>query len=329
MDEDEESEKAVKIPKSIAENMPLKIGEKAGKQHFTQPPPRFSEATLVKELEKQGIGRPSTYGPTLSTIQKRQYVNKDNKRFTPTELGKAVSTMLTKNLPDIINISFTAKMEQDLDKIAQGEADRDKVLNEFYVEFKKDLVAFGGNEVTQKAIETDLVCPQCQKPLVVRFGKAGQFAGCSGFPECKFTGNVNKAEDGTFELAAQGEGAAGNEDLGNCPNCSKALMKRVGRYGPFISCSGYPDCKYIHQDALKMPCPLDAGRVTKRRWRGGSFWGCANYPTCKFAIFGAIQETPCPKCKNPYLLVAKGKDGTVKHSCANKECGFSEVINEE
>lgn len=325
MDEDEETEKAVKIPKDIAENMPLKIGNIAGKQHFTQPPPRFSEATLVKELEKQGIGRPSTYAAILSTIQKRQYVNKDNKRFTPTELGKAVSSMLTKNLPDVINVSFTAKMEESLDKIAQGEANRDKVLNEFYVPFKKDLIAFGGNEVTQRAVETTLSCPQCTKPLVVRFGRAGQFAGCSGFPECKFTGNVIKSESGEFELSK--EDALPVESLGECPQCTKPLAKRMGRYGPFVSCSGYPDCKYIHQEGMKMPCPQDGGRVTKRRWRGGSFWGCANYPTCKFAIFGALVEDPCPKCKNPYLLVQKIKDSdNLKHACPKKECGFSTIM---
>ena len=327
MEEDEETDQAVKIPKGIAENIPLSIGNVAGKQHFTQPPPRYSEATLVKELEKQGIGRPSTYAATLSTIQKRQYVNKDNKRFTPTELGTAVSSMLTKNLPDVINVSFTAKMEENLDKIAQGEADRDTVLNEFYVEFKKDLVAFGGNESLKKTIETDLECPQCQKLLVVRFGRAGQFAGCSGFPECKFTGNVTKNEDGTFALR-QDDGPSA-EELGECPQCQKPLSKRVGRFGPFISCSGYPDCKYIHQEALKMPCPLDAGRVTKRRWRGGSFWGCANYPTCKFAIFAGVQETPCPKCSSPYLLVQKAKEGNLKHACPNKECKFSEIVETE
>ena len=325
MDEDEETEKAVKIPKDIAENMPLKIGDIAGKQHFTQPPPRFSEATLVKELEKQGIGRPSTYAAILSTIQKRQYVNKDNKRFTPTELGKAVSGMLTKNLPDVINVSFTAKMEESLDKIAQGEADRDTVLNEFYEPFKKDLIAFGGNEVTQRAVETNLACPLCTKPLVVRFGRAGQFAGCSGYPECKFTGNVIKTEAGEFELSK--EDAAGAQDLGQCPQCTKPLAKRMGRFGPFVSCSGYPECKYIHQEGMKMPCPQDGGRVTKRRWRGGSFWGCTNYPTCKFAIFGAIIEEPCPKCKSPYLLVQKIKDSdNLKHACPDKTCGFSAIV---
>jgi DNA topoisomerase-1 len=327
MEEDEETDQAVKIPKSIAENIPLSIGNIGGKQHFTQPPPRYSEATLVKELEKQGIGRPSTYSATLSTIQKRQYVNKDNKRFAPTELGVAVSSMLTKNLPDVINVSFTAKMEENLDKIAQGDADRDTVLNEFYVEFKKDLVAFGGNESLKKTIETNLECPQCQKLLVVRFGRAGQFAGCSGFPECKFTGNVTKNEDGTFALR-QDDGPSA-EELGECPQCQKPLSKRVGRFGPFISCSGYPDCKYIHQEALKMPCPLDAGRVTKRRWRGGSFWGCANYPSCKFAIFAGVQETPCPKCNSPYLLVQKAKEGNLKNACPNKECKFSEIVESE
>jgi len=317
--EDEDDEKAVKIPKDIAEQDPLGLKKLDPKQHFTQPPPRYTEASLVKELEKRGIGRPSTYNAIISTIQKRAYCSRENKRFVPTELGKKVSDMLSQNLPDIINVTFTAKMEEDLDKIAQGDAKRDSVLNEFYAKFKKDLVAFGGNVTDKKAVETNLLCPTCQSPLVIRFSRNGEFIGCSKFPECSFTSNFSRKESGEIILEDKEQ-----LDLGNCPNCGKAMVKRMGKFGAFISCSGYPDCKYIHQDKLKMPCPSCGGSLVKRRWKGGSFWGCSKYPGCKFAIFGQVEETPCPKCKSPYLLVLfDKKNETTTLSCANKECGYT------
>jgi len=317
--EDEDDEKAVKIPKDIAEQDPLGLKKLDPKQHFTQPPPRYTEASLVKELEKRGIGRPSTYNAIISTIQKRAYCSRENKRFVPTELGKKVSDMLSQNLPDIINVTFTAKMEEDLDKIAQGDAKRDSVLNEFYAKFKKDLVAFGGNVTDKKAVETNLLCPTCQSPLVIRFSRNGEFIGCSKFPECSFTSNFSRKESGEIILEDKEQ-----LDLGNCPNCGKAMVKRMGKFGAFISCSGYPDCKYIHQDKLKMPCPSCGGSLVKRRWKGGSFWGCSKYPGCKFAIFGQVEETPCPKCKSPYLLVLfDKKNETTTLNCPNKECGYT------
>jgi len=323
--EDEDEEKAVKIPKDIAEKDPLALKKIDPKQHFTQPPPRYSEATLVKEMEKRGIGRPSTYAATLSTIQKRGYVEKDNKRFTPTELGKAVTEMLVKNLPDIMDITFTAKMEEDLDKIAHGQAERDKVLNTFYTKFKKDLVAFGGKEESRRSVETDLKCPECKSPLVIRFSKAGEFVGCSKFPECKFTSNFSRDDKGKISLETAKLTTSTGEDASTltCPNCGKHLVQKMGRFGKFLACPGYPECKYIHQEGLKMPCPTDGGKLVKRRWKGGSFWGCANYPKCNFSIFGAVEEKPCPQCKSPYLLVLKDKaTGGEMLSCPNKECGY-------
>jgi DNA topoisomerase-1 len=319
--EDDESEGAVKIPKDIKEGLAVKCAKLDPKQHFTQPPPRYTEATLVKELEKQGIGRPSTFVATISTILKRGYVDKETKRFIPTELGKAVNEMLVKNLPDIINVTFTAKMEEDLDKIAQGEADRDDVLNTFYEKFSKDLEVFGGKEVSRKAVQVDMECPDCKSPLVVRFSRNGEFLGCSKFPECKFTSSFTRSEDGKIVLSDESEQSQG-VDI-KCPNCSRQLVKKIGRFGPFLSCPGYPDCKYIHQESLKMPCPKCGNKLLKRRWKGGTFWGCAGYPTCNFSIFGAVQDEACPKCKSPYLLIVKDKDGNTTFSCPDKACGFS------
>lgn len=320
--EDDEDEKTVKIPKEVVEKAELGLKKLDPKQHFTQPPPRYTEATLVKELEKRGIGRPSTYAAILSTIQKRGYASKDAKRFIPTELGKRVNEMLVGNLPDIVNVTFTAKMEEDLDRIAQGDVARDKVLNAFYEKFRKDLVAFGGSVMDKRAVETDLECPTCKNVLVIRFSKNGEFLGCSKFPECTFTSNFTRDAEGKIILDEVGKDTL---DL-KCPQCGKGLTKRMGRFGPFIACPGYPECKYIHQDKLKMPCPTCGSDLVKRRWRGGSFWGCAKYPDCKFSIFGEVDETPCPKCKGPYLIVTKDKkNNQIKHACANKECTYSKI----
>jgi DNA topoisomerase-1 len=321
--EEDNEEESVKIPKEIKEQDKLNLKKLDPKQHFTQPPARYTEATLVKELEKRGIGRPSTYAAILSTIQKRGYTSKEVKRFVPTELGKAVTNMLVKNLPDIINVSFTALMEEDLDKIEKGEIKRDSVLNTFYEKFSEDLEAFGEQEKGKIALKIDLACPKCKSSLLIRFGKGGEFAGCSKFPECKFTSNFTRDAQGKITL----ENTNGTQELSlKCPQCSKTLVKKMGRFGPFIACPGYPECKYIHQETLKVPCPSCGSKLVKRRWRGGNFWGCAKYPECKFAIFGEVAEIKCPNCKSPYLLVSKNKSGEIVHTCPNKECGYKENI---
>ena len=201
--EDEEGEKdVIKLPKDLKERDPLTLQKIDPKQHFTQPPPRYTEASLVKELEKLGIGRPSTYATILSTIQKRGYAEKEKKKFLPTELGRAVSDMLSKNLPDIINVSFTANMEEKLDKIEQGDVKRDEVLNEFYEKFRKDLIQFGGKDIGKKSIQANIKCPECKSELYIRFGKTGDFLGCSNYPECKFTSNFERDETGVIRLVS-------------------------------------------------------------------------------------------------------------------------------
>ena len=319
--EDEESKKVVKIPKDIKKGDSADLKKVDGKQHFTQPPPRYTEASLVKELEKKGVGRPSTYAAIIFTIQKRKYVEKnDKKRFAPTELGKAVNGLLVKNLPDIINVSFTAKMEEELDKIAQGTIERDKVLIDFYKEFQKDIEAFGEKGAGKEPLKTDLKCPKCKAPLVIRFGKTGQFVGCSKYPDCPFTSNFSRDEKDKIKLEAKTETKVSTELT--CPQCGKPLIQKMSKYGPFWACPGYPDCKYIHQETLKLPCPKCGGKLVRRSWRGGRFWGCSGYPKCKFAIFGEVAEKPCPKCKSPSLLVKKDKSGKETYACPDKECGY-------
>ncbi|MDQ5890877.1 MAG: topoisomerase [Candidatus Dependentiae bacterium] len=321
--EEDEEEKSATIPKSVADGKAVDLAKGEGKQHFTKPPARYTQATLVKELKEKDIGRPSTYAAILSTLQKRNYVTVDNKRFAPSELGRSVNKLLTEHLPDIINVDFTATMEQSLDKIAEGTVDRDSVLLAFYAKFSKDLEAFGGAPGKKEAQKTDLVCPECGKSLYIRFGRGGEFVGCEGFPDCTFTSNYTRDEQGTIMLTANEPNQPETTGL-KCPKCSKEMVKRIGKFGPFISCSGYPACKHIHQETLKMPCPNCGKAIGKRAWRGGTFWGCTGYPTCKFAVFNDVQETPCPKCNSqPYLVINKGRDGSTTLSCPSKECGYT------
>lgn len=322
--EDDDEKKSVKIPVDIKTDDPTDLKKTESKQHFTKPPARYSQATLVKEMEKRDIGRPSTYAATLSTIIKRKYVTLEDKRFHPSELGKSVNELLVQNLPDIINVDFTAQMEQALDKIASGETERDQVLLKFYKRFQKDLEKFMGSDVKKKSVETDLKCPECKKPLHIRFGKAGEFIGCSGFPDCSFTSNFKRDETtGKLELVKQEEIKVEKSDI-KCPQCGKELVQKVGKFGPFLACPGYPDCKYIHQETMKMPCPDCGSKIGKRRWRGGEFWGCTSYPKCKFSIFSKLIEKSCPKCKKqPYLLISNTKDKKEIQSCPDKECGYT------
>jgi DNA topoisomerase-1 len=321
----EQDKDNVEIPKDIKAQDAIDLKKLEPKQHFTQPPPRFSEASLVKELEKEGVGRPSTYASILRTIRARSYTTLEKKRFMPTELGMAVTKMLGDNLPHIINVKFTAKMEEDLDKIESGNLERDALLNDFWQQFEVDLKEFKGDETTGRQTQpTDLDCPECkEQKLVIRFGKAGEFLGCPGFPECSFTSNfIRKEEDGSIELVEREQ----PQELDmNCPKCTKPMREMMGRFGKFISCSGYPECKYIHQDKAGFKCPKDQGDVVKRKWRGGTFWGCGNYPKCKFALFGEIEETPCPQCKLP-ALIKKIDTKTEKTTllCSDKKCGYTQ-----
>ncbi len=320
-EDEEESEKNVKVPHDISKKDDLSLAKVDPKQHFTQPPPRYSEATLVKELEKLGIGRPSTYSNILSTIQARTYVTVEKKRFTPTELGSRVTEMLSENLPKIMDTQFTALMEEDLDKVAQGDMERDTLLREFYASFSQDLTKFKEDTTRRNTVPTDVTCPQCDdQKLVIRIGKTGEFIGCPGFPECKFTSNFSRKEDGTIVLVEAEEPAFLDE---SCPNCEKPLRLMKGRFGEFTACSGYPACKYIKQNIAPFPCPTCNGNLVERKWRGGKFWGCGSYPKCKFAIFADIDHRPCPTCKAPYLLKKNTKEG-VMISCSEKTCDYKE-----
>ncbi len=318
--DDLEKEEKTKLPSDIKKNDPLDLKKIDPKQHFTQPPPRFTEASLVKNLEKEGIGRPSTYATILNTIRARSYTTLDDKkRFVPTELGMTVTNLLVENLPDIMNFKFTAHMEEDLDKIEQGDIKRDTLLKDFYKTFEKELSKFKSSDTGKQAVKTDLKCPSCKKnTLVIRFGKSGEFIGCEGYPECSFTSNFERDDAGNIKLVTTEAPQLLDE---KCPKCSSPLRQLQGKFGPFIACSAYPECKYIKQITANFKCPhCKTGDVVQRVWRGGKFWGCSNYPKCKFAVFDEIVEKPCSACAWPFMIIKKQKDGTETFGCANKEC---------
>ena len=319
---EEDDDKNVKIPDGLKKDDAADVKKVDPKQHFTQPPPRFSEASLVKEMEKEGVGRPSTYVATINTIRARDYSTLENKRFVPTELGMTVVTVLKANFANIMDTQFTANMEGDLDKIGEGELKRDVLLNDFWKNFEPELKAFKGKDSTREVQMTEVDCPECkEKKLLIRFGKAGEFVGCSGYPECKFTSNFER-DTSTNEIKLVAKAEPKKLDV-DCPKCGKHMREMVGRFGPFIACSGYPECKHIHQNIAGFKCPKDEGEVAERKWRGGSFWGCKNYPKCKFALFGDIEETPCPKCKAPALIKKATKAGVVTLLCGDKKCGYT------
>ena len=313
-DEESEEDKEGLLPE-LTEGQKLNLTSLLPEQHFTQPPPRYTEASLVKELEQKGIGRPSTYSPIIGTIQDRGYVEKEGKALKPTELGVTVNEQLVKHFPVIMDIEFTAHMEDDLDKIVEGSMDMISVLNEFYGPFDETLKkAETGMEKIKKEIMTEEKCPKCGKPMMIRSGRFGDFMACSGYPECKTT----KPLPGSQEAEEVKE---------VCEKCGKPMVMKRSRFGSFLACSGYPDCKNI-KSILKptgIKCPLDGGDIIERKSkRGKIFFGCSNYPKCNFALWNKPLTEKCPKCEG--ILVEKITKKEKKKLCVNEACGWSEDI---
>jgi DNA topoisomerase-1 len=304
---------------------PLEAGQKLtlvellSEQHFTQPPPRFTEASLVKELEEKGIGRPSTYAAILSTIQDKEYVEKKEGRFFPTDLGKIVTELLLGAFPTVMDVQFTAKMEGELDEVEDGKADWVKVLGDFYTPFKKTLEAAESQmrDVKREEKATDLVCEKCGSPMVIKWGRMGRFLACSGYPECKNTKDFVE-EDGKIRVV---------EDIPTdeiCPTCGKPMINKRGRFGRFLACSDYPTCKTTKPITLKgVVCPDCGSGLAERKSRfGKSFYGCTGYPNCKFAAWDRPIPGPCPQCGKPYLLSKYSKRDGAFIACPDKECGY-------
>lgn len=314
---------------SDAELPPLTAGqtltlEKLDKeQKFTQPPARFSEASLVRELEELGIGRPSTYAAIISTLQDREYVSLKERHFVPTDLGRVVCTQLVEHFGKLMDVGFTAQMEENLDKVAEGQEQWVELLRRFSEDFNPTLAAASKNMKSLKGgMPANLPCPECGKDLLIKFGKAGAFLACSGYPECRYTSNFERSEDGTVEAVAQEKPQY--EVVGVCPQCGKDLVIKKSRTGSsFIACTGYPDCKHAAPLSTGVPCPRcgKGSLVEKSTKRGKIFYSCDQYPQCDFALWEKPVPGPCPRCNSPYLVEKKSRDGT-KVICPVKGCGF-------
>jgi DNA topoisomerase I len=300
-------------------------------QHFTQPPPRFSQATLIKELEEKGIGRPSTYASIMQTILGKEYVQEDEqRRLYPTELGMLVTDLLVDSFPDILNVEFTAGMEETLDGIEEGSQNWVQAMKTFYAPFSKDLEKAESEMRNVKAEErpTDIVCDQCSQPMVIRWGRKGEFLACSRYPECKNTKNFTRTESGEIEVAK----AETTDEV--CEKCGKPMLVRFGRYGKFLGCSGYPECKTIvpmvKPKSLGIACP-DCGEgeiLEKRSRRGKIFYSCNRYPACKFASWDRPIPEPCPLCKAPFIVEKTTKRAGTTRRCLKEGCAFSETLGD-
>jgi DNA topoisomerase-1 len=294
-------------------------------QHFTEPPPRYSEASLVKALEEYGIGRPSTYAAIISTLQAREYVNMEKRRFIPTDVGRIVNKFLTGYFTQYVDYDFTAKLEDELDAVSRGEEEWVPLLRSFWKPFKERVDDTEQNvarkDVTQESL--DEACPKCGKPLSIRLGRRGRFIGCSGFPDCDYTRSLGEDKEPETPEAIEGR---------VCPQCSSQLVIRHGRYGKFIGCSNYPACKYI--EPLEKPadtgveCPeCHKGTLLKRKSRYGKvFYSCSKYPECKYAIWNEPLDESCPQCGWPILTLKTTKRRGTEKVCPQKECGYAEPI---
>jgi DNA topoisomerase-1 len=303
------------------------------KQHFTKPPPRFTEASLVKELEKNGIGRPSTYASILTVIRDKGYVEFINKCFVPSELGFIVNDLLVLSFPGVLNISFTAGMENNLDDVESGKLEEVQLLKDFYESFKKNLDMASDQMISVKGvgIDTDLACPSCGKQLNIKIGRNGHFLACTGYPDCSFTSNYLRDEKGNISIQEK------NVDLTkvkDCMKCGKPMIQKEGKFGNFLACTGYPDCK--HTESINgeqrnvnigVKCPekeCSGNIVEKKSKRGKIFYGCSSYPDCKFASWDKPVNKICPDCESPYLVEKESKREGKLMKCPNRECAFKE-----
>ena len=318
-----EEEEGFTLP-GLKEGETLRLLSLQPKQHFTQPPPRFTEATLVKALEEKGIGRPSTYAAILSTIQDRKYVQRIESRFSPTELGMIVNDYLVEKFAELLDFNFTAKMENELDSIEEGKMKWVKVISDFFKPFKSHLrdAVKATDDVKPKDIPTEIMCEKCGLPMVIRWGRHGRFLACTGFPKCKNTRPLT--ENGENGQAVEQNVQQTDE---KCEKCGSPMVIKTGRYGKFLACSKYPECKSARPLSTGIKCPADGGDIVERRSkRGKLFWSCSNYPKCKFASWYRPVHRQCPKCGVDFLYEKRNKAGDVTLFCHKKECGHKEIV---
>lgn len=307
----------------------VKLVDLACNQHFTEPPPRYSEATLIKALEEHGIGRPSTYAAIVHTLQTRTYVVLENKRFRPTDIGRVVSKFLTQYFTRYVDYGFTAGLEDELDDVSRGEKEWIPLLEAFWDPFKNQIDTIGQTvkkqDVTQEIIDEQ--CPECSKPLSIRLGKRDRFIGCTGYPDCSYTRAMSEQPAEASQDAELVEGRS-------CPDCGGELKVKHGPYGKFIGCGSYPKCKHI--ESLNKPaetgvdCPeCKEGKIVKRQSRRGRvFFSCSRYPDCKYALWNEPIAQDCPKCAWPILTVKKTKRRGTELLCPRQTCGFVKQVEE-
>jgi DNA topoisomerase-1 len=307
----------------VKEGEILRLLGETPEQHFTQPPPRFSEATLVRELEEKGIGRPSTYAAILSTVQDRGYAEKKEGRLAPTELGVVVNGLLVKSFPDILNTDFTAQMEEQLDQVEEGVVDWIKLLHDFYQPFERDLerAKVEMRDIKREEQPTEEVCEKCGKPMVIKWGRNGYFLACSGYPECRNTKEYTRNPDGSLTVHP-----ATRPSDQTCPTCGSSMVVRRGRFGEFLACSRYPDCKTTSPMSLGVTCPRTncGGYLTEKRSRRGKvFFGCSNYSKskCDFVSWDRPVPKSCPQCGAVFIVQKVLRSGT-RLRCIAEGCGW-------
>ncbi|MBY0247261.1 MAG: type I DNA topoisomerase [Nitrospiraceae bacterium] len=321
----------------LSEGEQLRLVEQEGqavmgltsKQHFTQPPPRYNEALLIKELEEKGIGRPSTYAAIISTIQDRKYVEKTEGRLVPTETGKTVHDYLMKGFPELINVDFTSHLEEQLDEVEEGNKPWVTAVRDFYTPFTKELERAKTIPGPKDTVEppTDIPCEKCGKMLEIKWGRNGKFLACPGYkddPPCKNTQNFEKLEDGTIKIVPKLEITTDQK----CDKCASPMVVKTGRFGKFIACSAYPQCKTTKPLALGVKCPQpDCGGdlVQKRTKKGRSFFACSNYPKCEYALWDRPVPKTCPTCQAPFLIEKVSKQAGRSVQCRNDDCGYREA----
>lgn len=292
-------------------------------QHFTQAPPRFTEASLVRELEEQGIGRPSTYASIISVVQDKGYVEKRNGRLHPTELGSVVTDLLVENFPQILDVAFTASMEDELDKIEDGQSDWRAVLRDFHTPFTETLERAREEmrNLKREEIPTDIACDKCGSVMVIKWGRNGSFLACSGYPACKNSMEYTRDDQGKVVPVREEP-----QTMGNCPECQSPMIVKTGRFGRFLACSGYPTCKHTEPMRLGVPCPradCEGELVEKRSKRKKVFYGCNRYPACDYATWNMpLKDHRCPSCDSAHLEEQQKRNQT-SWKCPN--CGFEET----
>ena len=316
-DDRDETEEESALPE-VNQGDTIQVRDISTEQHFTQPPPHYTEASLIKTLEEHGIGRPSTYASIIATLIKRNYAVRDKKKLMPTEVGRIVSKFLSDHFDHYVDYAFTARMEDNLDEIANARIAWLPVLEDFWQPFAERIAE--KSQLSRKDVlteETGEQCPECGKPLLKRLGKHGSFIACSGYPECRYTRPVDETE---------------SADLGPCPKCGQPLAIRQSRYGKFIGCSNYPNCRHIEsvdkRQSTGITCPsCQKGELVARKSRYGKiFYGCSNYPECHFALWHEPVESPCPQCHFPVRMHKSTKRRGTELVCPVKSCGHSESV---